>query len=1499
MVEPLIKNVRAAEQCVIAYWQKLKPHYAGHEEAPLWMACLAAFPVAVNIDLLYQLWANFRELKDTNGKTYQLPPLVVNDCILSPLFRITGKEMYEMASDTRAFLLSVLKENFGEHLIEDLASFLYKYIQEKKTTAFPKNFYDAQEWTALLAVAPRLAAMNILTSLRSTLEKDRLQSIGVTNLLTTLVKENHELADMLRKAIDIKQEYEDIKADDIVAEAADDIPNKNIMIMPAAAGTGITIDVPAAFTNTLMPLYEAGVAETYRQNDSTNKGVVYAVMVIGTTSLHQMHLAFADALRNKNLVKEQNIHLFFASAATYAAVMDTLRRVLSQANADDTVLFCFQGQSFKEDKTIHLVLTDSSEEGAHETIRYNAATQTLTNDAFSELVRQHAIKRPAIIIILDSHKCTPFDWLPNNYTNQVTIAPDDNVKASSELPPGLIAMLARKIAASKQNLTYKEIIAHLVTIEKHWPRIIIQPEWLDNYFLTPIKQSPTLQIQQLLSALGYSLFVDGKPGSQYRKVLQDFTTRYGLTPDEDVLKELQNAVLLKNGSLIQIFYISPDSVSVPNEIREQQDRLKQAFKREIETTNKVTVKTIEDFENDVDDKLYERLLHEIHVILIGVDSSWIEETNKRKDFYAGLIILLSLNKNVYFVIEEECNWRSLPFINNRVLPLTLQPVNQEDGMQELIRNVAAILEKMQKYLLPENPAADGSVIEQRIREARKTKELDLSGLSLQEIPPAVFQMEGLISLDLSNNNIAVLPENVGKLNKLRKLNLSRNPIESLPENVILFLLEELDLRETRIERLPGTIGELSNLKRLRIDFTRIKVLPVGFFVNGLPRELTWDGLELLNVNTSVNPASLAAYFAPFHTKEFAILEIHSESAIPRFDTVPAAVREKVHYHFLSQVDTLRELFEVIYTEAGDKHTIVYLCDEKNILSPQFGIDAERHDLIHQYWEAFGKPLNLMINNPHMQSAAYIDLTDKGALNFVAVRNDRSVNDETFPDLFFRTIWHTPEIDQIHRIFLVTASPAANNMERYLWEEIQKEGYPSWSHREYTANITNADLVIFIINEITFFGGRPMPSLEEQYNLALQRKKRILVFINEQMTASRILINFIKGPIEGQIIYDYSDEQDILDKIQRYITHIKRIEKHGKRMSLANTLKYIEQEITKKDLEPGYDLFINYGKLNDFSFPVNRQRSVMTAAPKTADNPKPKKDSFKATVKRLYESRQIKVPDDLQKGRWGGKATNNGKRLQARVEPLKDSPGLYSIFVTISGKPLSGQVALFLHNSFSDEIEYGTAVNDQVTFDLVAYEAFTMGAYAEDGTTLELDLNTVKGYPAAFYYHDPTPSFKKMVENLYNSNPVKDKSDLQKDRWGGKKTDEGLTMHATVNKTFSPGWFNIHITVTAEDKCPFDGEVAFFIHDSFPNEIRYTAVKNGQASLHVLAYEAFTIGAYTDEGVFLELDLQEQEGYPSGFYYEQKVRKPKAKARLPLKASASKKKTMLKKFMRKK
>ncbi|HEX6429221.1 MAG TPA: pYEATS domain-containing protein, partial [Niastella sp.] len=125
--------------------------------------------------------------------------------------------------------------------------------------------------------------------------------------------------------------------------------------------------------------------------------------------------------------------------------------------------------------------------------------------------------------------------------------------------------------------------------------------------------------------------------------------------------------------------------------------------------------------------------------------------------------------------------------------------------------------------------------------------------------------------------------------------------------------------------------------------------------------------------------------------------------------------------------------------------------------------------------------------------------------------------------------------------------------------------------------------------------------------------------------------------------------------------------------------------------------------------------------------------FEKEVTALVKAKTISVPNDLQKNRWGGQAANNSKQLTATVTPKNDSHEVTLTIQSLTGPPLNGEVAFFLHDSFDKEIVYGKAIDGKATCVLNSYEAFTVGAYTADGTTLELDLNQVTGFPEEFYY----------------------------------------------------------------------------------------------------------------------------------------------------------------------
>lgn len=131
------------------------------------------------------------------------------------------------------------------------------------------------------------------------------------------------------------------------------------------------------------------------------------------------------------------------------------------------------------------------------------------------------------------------------------------------------------------------------------------------------------------------------------------------------------------------------------------------------------------------------------------------------------------------------------------------------------------------------------------------------------------------------------------------------------------------------------------------------------------------------------------------------------------------------------------------------------------------------------------------------------------------------------------------------------------------------------------------------------------------------------------------------------------------------------------------------------------------------------------------------DDFRTKVERIYNSKPTYDKEDLQRARWGGLAQRNDRILEAVYDPTKSLPGLAAIKLRVRStnaeNPLNGEVAFFLHDTFKAEIQYTTAANGLAEIDLLVWEAFVAGAYLEGGTELELDLNTVKGFPSDFYW----------------------------------------------------------------------------------------------------------------------------------------------------------------------
>jgi Leucine-rich repeat (LRR) protein len=103
---------------------------------------------------------------------------------------------------------------------------------------------------------------------------------------------------------------------------------------------------------------------------------------------------------------------------------------------------------------------------------------------------------------------------------------------------------------------------------------------------------------------------------------------------------------------------------------------------------------------------------------------------------------------------------------------------------------------------------------ERILEAEQTQTvaLDLSNLSLTELPPEIGQLGVLRSLNLSNNQLSSLPPEMAQLESLTYLILDDNRFSAVP--IVLFNLPKLchlSLFNNQIQSLPPNVTETALL----------------------------------------------------------------------------------------------------------------------------------------------------------------------------------------------------------------------------------------------------------------------------------------------------------------------------------------------------------------------------------------------------------------------------------------------------------------------------------------------------------------------------------------------------------------------------------------------------------------------------------------------------------------------------------------------------------------
>lgn len=114
--------------------------------------------------------------------------------------------------------------------------------------------------------------------------------------------------------------------------------------------------------------------------------------------------------------------------------------------------------------------------------------------------------------------------------------------------------------------------------------------------------------------------------------------------------------------------------------------------------------------------------------------------------------------------------------------------------------------------------------------------------------------------------------------------------------------------------------------------------------------------------------------------------------------------------------------------------------------------------------------------------------------------------------------------------------------------------------------------------------------------------------------------------------------------------------------------------------------------------------------------------------------------------------------------------------------------------------------------------------------------------------------------------------VPEDPWAGQfgksSSSNGRVLEARIRALpDTPGdWVAIRLTVRATDNNPLRDPVQFYLHDTFPNPTPTVPIgPDGTATLTIVAWGAFTVGALADAGkTKLELDLAAHPEAPEPF-----------------------------------
>ena len=325
-----------------------------NEAAYFELAKLCAFPIGVTVDMVYQLWYNF---KDSFNTTASIPMIAVSDLVLSPLFKPVGNDIFEQEKSVRTLLLEELRQSDGGIVrLHELSNFIRQYAAQRLNGNHYASFRETLVWNADATDNPTATLNAIVQRLRESQTVDnRSEILRLRELLELFAIQekgrdavnNSTFYPLLQFSIALKGGYINASENQIQQKVKD---------------TGFTISLEQLPNSSLLRLpsnlVNKGILQVlpFKKPDTSIKKSQIWAMLLGINDYEAPLPKLQGSGNDVDLIENflttnyktpgdnaPKISKLCNEQATQSGVLEQFKFIASQAAAGDFIFFSFSG----------------------------------------------------------------------------------------------------------------------------------------------------------------------------------------------------------------------------------------------------------------------------------------------------------------------------------------------------------------------------------------------------------------------------------------------------------------------------------------------------------------------------------------------------------------------------------------------------------------------------------------------------------------------------------------------------------------------------------------------------------------------------------------------------------------------------------------------------------------------------------------------------------------------------------------------------------------------------------------------------------------------------------------------------------------------------------------------------------------------------------------------------------------------------------------------------